>query len=81
MQTKTFQIEGTNTALTVHLATTFWQRFRGLMLRRPLPPDQAREFARRAGALVAAGRPPCPFCGQALDPSGHICPRANGYRR
>ncbi|MCB1239503.1 MAG: DUF3090 family protein, partial [Tetrasphaera sp.] len=35
----------------------------------------------RAGALVAAGRPPCPFCGQALDPSGHICPRANGYRR
>ena len=50
-------------------------------LRVSLPPDQAREFARRAGALVAAGRPPCPFCGQALDPSGHICPRANGYRR
>ena len=34
-----------------------------------------------SGALVAAGRPPCPFCGQALDPSGHVCPRANGYRR
>ena len=50
-------------------------------LRVSLQPDQAREFARRAGALVAAGRPPCPFCGQALDPSGHICPRANGYRR
>jgi len=43
--------------------------------------DAAREFARRAGAVVAAGRPPCPFCGQPLDPDGHICPRANGYRR
>ena len=41
MQTKTFQVEGTNTALTVHLATNFWQRFRGLMLRRPLPPATA----------------------------------------
>lgn len=37
MQTKTFQVEGAETTLTVHLATTFWQRFCGLMLRRPLP--------------------------------------------
>ena len=29
----------------------------------------------------AAGRPPCPFCLQPMDPAGHICPRANGYRR
>lgn len=41
MQTKTFQVEGADTILTVHLATTFWQRFRGLMLRRPLPPAKA----------------------------------------
>lgn len=41
MQTKTFQVEGADTTLTVHLATTFWQRFRGLMLRRPLPPATA----------------------------------------
>ena len=41
LQTKTFQVEGTNTALPVHLATNFWQRFRGLMLRRPLPPATA----------------------------------------
>ena len=34
-----------------------------------------------AGREVAAGRPPCPFCGDPLDPSGHVCPRANGYRR
>ncbi len=46
-----------------------------------LSPVAARAFARRAAAVVAAGRPPCPFCGQPLDPDGHICPRANGYRR
>ena len=46
-----------------------------------LSPHQARAFARRALAVAAAGRPPCPFCGGALDPTGHICPRANGYRR
>ncbi len=41
----------------------------------------ARAFAERARQVVAAGRPPCPFCSQPLDPQGHICPRANGYRR
>ncbi len=41
----------------------------------------ARDFVARAQALVAAGRPPCPFCLQPIDPAGHICPRANGYRR
>lgn len=43
--------------------------------------ESAREFTRRSIALVAAGRPPCPFCHLPLDPAGHICPRANGYRR
>lgn len=46
-----------------------------------LSPTQARAFAERARQVVAAGRPPCPFCTQPLDPAGHICPRANGYRR
>lgn len=46
-----------------------------------ITPSYARDFVARAQALVAAGRPPCPFCLQPLDPSGHICPRANGYRR
>jgi uncharacterized repeat protein (TIGR03847 family) len=41
----------------------------------------ARDFVARAQALVAAGRPSCPFCLQPIDPQGHICPRANGYRR
>lgn len=41
----------------------------------------AREFVRRALATVAQGRPPCPFCGGPLDPTGHVCPRSNGYQR
>ncbi len=46
-----------------------------------LPAAAARAFAKRALTVVAAGRPPCPFCGGPLDPSGHLCPRANGFRR
>jgi uncharacterized repeat protein (TIGR03847 family) len=42
---------------------------------------QARAFTARAKAVVSAGRPPCPFCALPLDPDGHVCPRANGYRR
>ena len=42
---------------------------------------QARSFAERSRAVVSAGRPPCPFCNQPLDARGHVCPRANGYRR
>ena len=41
----------------------------------------ARAFVERAESVVAAGRPPCPFCTLPLDPDGHICPRSNGYRR
>ena len=41
----------------------------------------ASSFANRSKALVNAGRVPCPFCGIPIDPRGHLCPRANGYRR
>jgi uncharacterized repeat protein (TIGR03847 family) len=41
----------------------------------------ASAFSRRAKAVVNAGRLPCPFCGIPIDPRGHLCPRANGYRR
>jgi len=44
-------------------------------------PAQARVFANRAASVVSAGRPACQFCGGPVDPSGHLCPRANGYRR
>jgi len=53
----------------------------GAVLRVWLTGAGARAFAKRALAVVAAGRPPCPFCSGPLDPDGHICPRANGYRR
>lgn len=46
-----------------------------------MPAGMARAFAARAESVVAAGRAPCPFCGEPLDPQGHLCPRANGYRR
>ncbi len=44
-----------------------------------LSPRKALAFARRALEVVAAGRPPCPFCGQPLNPEGHICARRNGF--
>lgn len=40
-------------------------------------PARARDFIRRAAALVASGRPACPFCGQPLEPTGHFCPKTN----
>jgi uncharacterized repeat protein (TIGR03847 family) len=46
-----------------------------------LTPAQARVFATRATSVVSAGRPACQFCGGPVDPSGHLCPRANGFRR
>ncbi|WP_020659454.1 DUF3090 domain-containing protein [Amycolatopsis benzoatilytica] len=46
-----------------------------------LTPVAARAFAERAERVVNAGRKPCPLCGEPLDPTGHICPRQNGYRR
>lgn len=42
---------------------------------------QAQAFVTRSKALINAGRVPCPFCSIPIDPRGHLCPRANGYRR
>ena len=46
-----------------------------------ITPGAARAFALRAGRVVEAGRPSCPFCGGPIDPAGHLCVRANGHRR
>ncbi|CAB5001293.1 unannotated protein [freshwater metagenome] len=46
-----------------------------------LTTKQAIEFVLRSRSVISAGRAPCPFCGAPLDPQGHLCPRANGYRR
>lgn len=50
-------------------------------LRVRITPEATRAFIERARRVVAAGRPPCPLCGQPLSPRGHICPRHNGYHR
>jgi uncharacterized repeat protein (TIGR03847 family) len=46
-----------------------------------ISPNQALTFHDRAELVIAAGRQPCPFCGMPIDPQGHLCARANGYRR
>jgi uncharacterized repeat protein (TIGR03847 family) len=48
-------------------------------LRVRLTPLGVSAFVKRAQEIVAAGRPPCPFCGQPLNPEGHICARRNGF--
>jgi uncharacterized repeat protein (TIGR03847 family) len=42
---------------------------------------RARAFIQAANQVVNSGRAACPLCGQPADISGHLCPRANGYRR
>jgi uncharacterized repeat protein (TIGR03847 family) len=49
------------------------------LLRVRLSAAAARSFVERALRVVAAGRLPCPLCGEPLDPQGHICPRRNGH--
>jgi uncharacterized repeat protein (TIGR03847 family) len=51
------------------------------ILRVLIPLGYAESFAKRANSVIAAGRAPCPFCGGPIDIKGHLCPRANGYRR
>jgi len=53
----------------------------GDLLRVYLSPGSATAFAQRSLIVVGAGRLPCPFCSIPIDPRGHLCPRANGYRR
>lgn len=46
-----------------------------------LSPHIANNFVTLARRVVSAGRLPCPFCGLPINRDGHLCPRANGYRR
>ena len=46
-----------------------------------IPAGLARAFVKRAAQVLDAGRPGCPFCGHPIDPDGHLCVRANGFRR
>jgi AMMECR1 domain-containing protein len=53
----------------------------GDLLQVYLTPGAASAFATRSLMVVDAGRTQCPFCEIPIDPQGHLCPRANGYRR
>lgn len=46
-----------------------------------MSPDIANTFINQARKVVSAGRAPCPFCALPINKNGHLCPRANGYRR
>jgi uncharacterized repeat protein (TIGR03847 family) len=46
-----------------------------------MSPDIANGFISQSRKIVAAGRAPCPFCALPINKDGHLCPRANGYRR
>ncbi len=46
-----------------------------------LSAGMARAFVERARRVIGAGRPDCPFCGMPVDPHGHLCVRANGFKR
>ena len=46
-----------------------------------IPAGVARAFVKRTANVLDAGRPSCPFCGNPIDPDGHLCVRANGFRR
>jgi len=39
--------------------------------------SQADAFCDHADQIVAAGRPPCIWCGNPIDPDRHDCPRMN----
>jgi uncharacterized repeat protein (TIGR03847 family) len=46
-----------------------------------ITPAMAHDFTARARVVVGAGRAACQFCGNPIDPEGHLCPRANGFKR
>lgn len=57
------------------------ENFNGEILEVNISVGVALSFSARSKAVVNAGRLPCPFCSIPIDPRGHLCPRANGYRR
>ena len=42
--------------------------------------EQMFALARHGAAVAARGRPKCRFCGNPIDPEGHMCPAMNGHR-
>ena len=41
--------------------------------------EQMFALSRHGAEIAARGRPRCQFCGNPLDPEGHVCPAMNGH--
>jgi uncharacterized repeat protein (TIGR03847 family) len=42
-------------------------------------PEQMLSLSRHGALVCARGRPTCQFCGNPLEPEGHVCPAMNGH--
>ena len=42
--------------------------------------NQLLAMSRWGLEVSGRGRPVCPYCGQPMEPSGHFCPKRNGYK-
>jgi uncharacterized repeat protein (TIGR03847 family) len=55
------------------------QEREGERLRMWATPEQMLSLSRHGALVCSRGRPTCQFCGNPLDPEGHICPAMNGH--
>jgi uncharacterized repeat protein (TIGR03847 family) len=42
--------------------------------------EQMLALSRHGAEVAERGRPACRFCGNPIDPEGHVCPATNGHR-
>ena len=42
--------------------------------------EQMLALARHGASVAERGRPKCRYCGNPIDPQGHMCPAMNGHR-
>ena len=42
--------------------------------------EQMLALAKHGATVAARGRPKCRYCGNPIDPQGHMCPAMNGHR-
>jgi len=43
--------------------------------------EQMLSLSRHGAVAASRGRPTCQFCGNPIDPEGHVCPAMNGHGR
>lgn len=50
-------------------------------LRVRMTQEQCASLGEQLDEIIVGGRPVCPLCGLAMDPSGHACVRSNGHSK